>query len=47
VQEQLLHELDEAGGGPAAASSSLAERLVSARLTPLAADRRAASPVHD
>jgi len=47
LQEQLLHELDQAGGGDAAAGSSLAERLVSARLTPLAVGRPAASPTHD
>ena len=44
VQEQLLHELDQAGGGEAAAGSSLAARLVGARLTPLAAGPPAASP---
>jgi kynurenine 3-monooxygenase len=47
VQEQLLHELDQAGGGDAAAGSSLAERLVSARLTPLAVGRAAVSPPRD
>jgi kynurenine 3-monooxygenase len=47
LQEQLLHELDQAGGGDAAAGSSLAERLVSARLTPLAVGRAAASFARD
>ena len=35
VQEQLLQELDAAGGGPAAADSALAERLIGARLPAL------------
>jgi kynurenine 3-monooxygenase len=34
LQEQLLHELDRAGGGGAAADSSLAERLIRERLGP-------------
>jgi len=37
LQEQLLHELDQAGGADAAADSALAQRLVSARLAPLTA----------
>jgi hypothetical protein len=44
VQEQLLRELDQAGGGDAAADTQLAERLVSARLVPLAAAIAPASP---
>ena len=44
VQEQLLRELDQAGGGDATADSALAERLVSARLVPLAAAIAPASP---
>ena len=35
VQEQLLHELDQAGDAEAAADSALVQRLVSARLAPL------------
>jgi kynurenine 3-monooxygenase len=35
VQEQLLHELDAVGGGPGAADSALAERLIGARLPAL------------
>jgi kynurenine 3-monooxygenase len=35
VQEQLLHELDAAGGGAGAAASALAERLIGERLPPL------------
>jgi kynurenine 3-monooxygenase len=35
VQEQLLQELDAAGGGPGAAESALAERLIGARLPAL------------
>ena len=37
LQEQLLHELDQAGGADAAADSALAQQLVSARLAPLTA----------
>ena len=44
VQAQLLRELDQAGSGDAAADSPLAERLVSARLVPLAAAIAPASP---
>jgi kynurenine 3-monooxygenase len=47
LQEQLLRELDQAGGGDATAASPLAARLVSARLTPLAVARPTASPAHD
>ena len=36
LQEQLLQELDQAGGGDAAADSPLAERLIRERLAPLA-----------
>jgi hypothetical protein len=35
LQERLLHELDQAAGGDAAADSALAARLVSERLAPL------------
>ena len=35
LQERLLHELDQAGGGDAAADSALAARLVSERLASL------------
>jgi kynurenine 3-monooxygenase len=35
LQEQLLHELDRAGGGDAAADSALAERLIRERLAPI------------
>jgi kynurenine 3-monooxygenase len=35
LQEQLLHELDLAGGGEAAADSTLAGRLIRARLAPI------------
>ncbi|HKF98652.1 MAG TPA: NAD(P)/FAD-dependent oxidoreductase [Steroidobacteraceae bacterium] len=44
VQEQLLLELDQAGGGDATADSPLAARLVSARLVPLGAAIAPASP---
>jgi kynurenine 3-monooxygenase len=37
LQEQLLQELDQAGGGEVAAGSPLAERLIRERLAPLAA----------
>jgi len=37
LQEQLLHELDRAGGGDAAADSPLAERLIRERLAPIGA----------
>ncbi len=35
LQEEVLRELDQAGGGAAVAHSLLAERLISARLAPL------------
>jgi kynurenine 3-monooxygenase len=41
VQEQLLHELDAGGGGSAAADSPHAQRLIEARLAPLAAPHAA------
>ena len=44
VQEQLLHELDQAGDGEAAADSALAQRLVSTRLVPLTPAMPATSP---
>jgi kynurenine 3-monooxygenase len=47
VQEQLLHELDQAGDGEAAADSTLAQRLVSARLVPLTPAMPPASPGRD
>jgi kynurenine 3-monooxygenase len=47
VQEQLLHELDQAGGGDAAADSPLAKQLVSLRLPPLGAGMPPASPGRD
>jgi kynurenine 3-monooxygenase len=37
LQEQLLHELDRAGGGDAAADSSTAEQLIYERLAPIGA----------
>src|SRR6516164_4776464 len=47
VQEQLLHELDQAEGGDAAAESALAQRLVGARLAPLTPAMPPGSPVRD
>ena len=47
LQEQLLHELDQAGGGDAIAASALAQQLVSARLAPLAAGVPPASPARN
>ena len=44
LQEQLLHELDQAGRADAAAESALAQRLVGARLAPLTPAIPAASP---
>jgi len=47
LQEQLLHELDQAGGGDAAAESALAQRLVDARLAPLTPAMPPGSPGRD
>ena len=47
LQEQLLHELDQAEGGDAAAESALAQRLVGARLAPLTPAMPPGSPVRD
>ena len=47
LQEQLLHELDQAEGGDAAAESALAQRLVGARLAPLTPAMPPESPVRD
>jgi kynurenine 3-monooxygenase len=47
LQEQLLHELDQAGGGDATAASALAQQLVSARLAPLAAGVPPATPARN
>jgi kynurenine 3-monooxygenase len=44
LQEQLLHELDQAGGADAAADSALAQQLVSARLVPLTPATPPAAP---
>jgi len=44
LQEQLLHELDQAGGADAAADSAFAQQLVSARLVPLTPATPPASP---
>ena len=47
LQEQLLHELDQAEGGDAAAESALAQRLVGARLAPLTPAMPPGSPGRD
>ena len=47
LQEQLLHELDQAGRADAAAESALAQRLVGARLAPLTPAMPPGSPVRD
>ena len=47
LQEQLLHELDQAGRADAAAESALAQRLVDARLAPLSPAMPPGSPGRD